>query len=473
MVAATGSFPRTIRGVRHSEAWRAGLFALALALATTRGLDSADAAVHLDLAAALTRGETALSIDPGALWVPTRPVAGGLFYQDGEALRSASAPGHALLAAPLVGAAGLLEIAPPSLDGLFAGGAPRVVIRPLQHHPRVIAFILLAALSTAVTAASLASALRSLELSRPARTLSIAALLIGSPLVAYAGSAWTQLPVTAALSFVLYRVVARETGSRARDRGIGVAAALALLVRPDALPYVLIAGGALYAIERGWRRAPSRAVARFVLPVAVAFGALAVWGWPEAGDGWSPTRVLDGLLGLVLSPRAGLLVHAPFTVLAIVGLLHLQRRARPLALLVGGWLLSALVAYGGWFDWPGSLVYGPRFLLPLLPALALSFGVAVDAFGRWGRLLGIASVVLGLLVQLPGALLAHARIEGPDDPWSLRPLAAWSTLLEGDAVGALGVDCALTYVPTYALAVACVGCIGLVLEWRARRRARA
>jgi hypothetical protein len=460
-----------MRAVRSLEAWAAGLFAFALALLTTRGLDTADAAVHLDLAIALvTRGETALSIDPGELWVPTRPVAGGLFYQDGPALRSASAPGHALLAAPFVGAASLLTSSEsPSFDPLFAGGRPRDVLRPLQGDARVIAFVLLAALCTALSVLFLAEALRALELSRTARALSLAALTLGSPLLAYAGTGWTQLPVMAALTYVLHRLVAREKGARVRDRALGWAAALAIALRPESLVLVIVAGVALYLVERGWRRAPSRAMARFLVPLAIAFGGLAVWGWPESGDGWSFAHLPEGVLGLSFSPRAGLVPHAPFVLLALVGLVQLHRRARPLALLIAGWLVGALFVYGGWFDWPASLAYGPRFLVPVLPALVLAFGVAVDALGRITRVLALVLVGLGAAIQIPGALLAHARIEGADDPWASSTIAAWRTLFEGDAVGALGVDCASTYVATYGALGACAAVACLVLAWRARR----
>lgn len=456
-------------GVRSIEAWRAGLLALGLALLTTRGLDTADAAVHLDLAIAFTRGETALSIDPGSLWVPTRPVAGGLFYQDGEHLRSASAPGHAALAVPLVGAASLIApTEPPRFDALFEGGAPRAVIRPLQRDPRVIAFVLVGVIALALTAAFVARASASLALSRGARAITLAALLLGSPLLAYAGSTWTQLPVTAALAYVLYRLVARERGERVRDRGIGIAAAIAILVRPDSIAFVVVAGLALYRIERGWRRAPSRAVARFLLPVTLAFVALAVWGWPDSGDGWSLARLPEGALGLLASPRTGLLVYSPFVAVALVGVAHLRARARPLATLIVGWLIVALVIYGGWFDWPASLAYGPRFLVPMLPALALALGVAYDASSRPVRALAAASVVLGFVLALPGALLVHARIEEPERFAHPSFLTAWQTLLAGDAVGALGVDCAATYVLAYPVLAVAAALLGIVFELRAR-----
>lgn len=451
--------------MRDRLAWRAGLLVLALGLLTTRGLDTADAAVHLDLALAVAlRGETTLSIDPGALWVPSRPLAGGLFYQALDGLRSASAPGLAALALPLSGASARLEDEPPRFDALFRAGDPRAVVRPLQTSPSVIAFALLGPLFAALSVVFLALAARALALSRGAAIAAVSALAVGSPLLSYAGSQWTQLPVAAGLAFVLWRLAAREASAGARVLPIGIACGLVVLVRPDQLPLVVVAGAVLYRIERGWRRSPSRSMARFLVPVAVALGLLSAWGLPESGGGWSPRTLPEGLFGLLASPRTGLLVFAPFALFAPLGLARTKQR--PIAALVVAWLLSALVVYGGWFDWAASLAYGPRFLVPLLPALALAFGAAYDALPPRLRSLAWAAVALGVAGAVPGALVLHARIDDPDRPFHPSVLAAWRALLEGPAVGALGVDCASTYVVAYPLLALLAAAAGLALETR-------
>lgn len=442
--------------MRH-RALTAGLLTLGLALLTTRGLDSADAAVHLDLALAIaTRGETSLSIDPGELWVPSRPIAGGLFHQAGDGLQSASAPGLALLAVPLVGVASLIAPEPLRLDPLFEGGPPRAVLRPLQSDPRVIAFSLIGPLAAALALCFFVLAAQELALSRRAIALSSAALVLGSPLLAYAGTAWTQLPTCALLSFVLWRACAREARSGASVWPLGIAAAAILLVRPDHLPFLVLAGAALYRIERGWRRAPTRAMARFLVPVALAMVTLAIFGLPERGDGWSLARLPAGALGLLASPSSGLLVFAPFVVLA-----PFARLPPRIAALVIGWLACALVVYGGWFDWGASLAYGPRFFVPLLPALALALAAALERPSL--RVAAVIAIVLGLAVNLPGALLVHARIEEPASP-----LDGWRELLGGEAVGALGVDSGSTYVPAYPLLALAVGVAGLALSRASR-----
>lgn len=458
---------------RARTAASAGLFVLAIALLTTRGLDTGDAAVHLDTAIALaTRGDATLSIDPGSLWVPSRPLAGGLFYQSDDGLRSASAPGLALVAVPLVAVASTVSRRePPRFDPLFEGGDPRVVIRPLQHDARVIAFALIGPLSAALAVMFLVLAASELGLSRAAITAMIASLALGSPLFAYAGTPWTQLPTAAALSLVLHRLCAREARSSARVGSLGVAGALAILVRPDHAVFVVIAIAVLYRIERGWKRSPSRAMARVLVPVALAFVALAIWGMPASGGGWSLREVPRGLAGLAISPRTGLVVYAPFVALVPLGLMRLRERASSIALLVIGWLAAALIGYSGWFDWGASLAYGPRFLVPILPALALAFGVAFDALGVRGRVLAWALVALGFAIELPGALLVHARIAESDRLLDPAFVTAWRSLVSGRALTTLGVDCASAYVPAYSALAFVAAAAGLALTSRFRPRA--
>ncbi len=445
------------------RAVEAGLLVLALALLTTRGLDTADAAVHLDTALAIvTRGEATLSIDPGALWVPSRPIAGGLFYQADDGLRSASSPGLAWIAVPFVA---LGRGAAPRLDPLFEGGDPRDVVGPLQRDARVIAFVCIFALSAALSALFLALAASELALSRSATLASVAALALGSPRLAYAGAPWTQLPTCAALSFIVYRLAARASRPDAGVGSLGIAGAIAILVRLDHVVFVALAMIALFRIDRARHRSPL-SLARALVPMAAALSLRALWGLPERGDGWSLAELPRGLLGLTLSPRTGLLVYAPFVVLVPLGIARLRARSAPIAMLVIAWLAAALLTYAGWFDWGASLAYGPRFLVPILPALALAFGAAFDALDARGRALALALVGLGFAVELPGALLSHARIDEPDRLLYPTFVTAWRELFAGRSLSSLGVDCAAGYAIAYPALAAAVAALGFVLSAR-------
>ena len=124
------------------------------------------------------------------------------------------------------------------------------------------------------------------------------------------------------------------------------------------------------------RRASSlaRATAGFVLPVGVALAYNAVrFGNPletgYAGEvGSFSTPFLEGLRGLWTSPGRGLLLYCPLVVPALFGL---RRLPRAVALYVAGSLVGLTLLYAKWHMWEGGWCWGPRFLVPALPLLAL------------------------------------------------------------------------------------------------------
>lgn len=160
-----------------------------------------------------------------------------------------------------------------------------------------------------------------------------------------------------------------------------------------------------------WNRGFRSFLRLSVLPVA----ALLLFGLKNSkvyGEWWvtfQPFQIgspwWEGFAGLLLDPRHGLL---PFAPLALVALLvwsvalrsgrHPFPRAAGFALLAfaGYFILSAL-----WIDWRGGSCYGPRLLVPVLPALALPLLSLTDrtemrAGYRWS--IGILALV-GFAIQ--------------------------------------------------------------------------
>ncbi|HEX8434810.1 hypothetical protein [Archangium sp.] len=130
---------------------------------------------------------------------------------------------------------------------------------------------------------------------------------------------------------------------------------------------------------------------------------------------------LAGFLGLLVSPGKGILWYSPPVLLAVAGLRHLWRRHASLVLAMLGvttalvLLISPLAFYGGEWCW------GPRYLLPLVPAWALAF-----PFVPWRRAAVASVLVAGVLVQVLGISVDHQRFFfergwGPffwgTDPW--------------------------------------------------------
>jgi len=405
---------------------RVGLAALAFFMVTSRGLTVGDAAVHLDVADGLvSRGDLALSFDVGPLAVSTEPVAGALLHTDAEGRVRSSLPlGMALVGAPLVAVGGLFTDRPLAdvIAPLFDPETRELgaALGPLNRDPRALAFALLGPISGAISILCVWLLLD--DVSRRARLAAVIALAL-SPLGVFAGTGWTQSVTAACLAFGAWRV------RRGQAWEVGLALALATLVRPDhaplAIPFAL-------AVDR--RPRDLAAVLGPVAAVGLLYAALAPTRY---GGGYAWATVIEGLSGLLFSPLTGLFVYAPF---ALVGLLGAPRlgRLRWLLLVPG----IQLATYAAWFDWSAHLAYGPRFLVPSLPILAVAFGLAFERH----RAPALLAIAVGAALAIPGLLLAHARI--PEVAAWAHPtfVDAWAALLRGGVI-----DCTSTYVPAQAV----------------------
>ena len=203
------------------------------------------------------------------------------------------------------------------------------------------------------------------------------------------------------------------------------------------------------------------------LPLALGLGIWVAWGIPTP-VGYFPENALGGLFGLLLSPLSGLFLFAPALFLLPLAFEEARARYGGLAWLPLVGLLLQLGLYAGWHDWKASLAYGPRFLVPSVALLLLLLGPAWERSRglRWGVGLGLG---VGILVSFPGWLLAGPRVPDLQEAADPLTLAAYRELFSpetpGGAVGALGVDCASTYVPAYALLAAAVA-VGALLLFR-------
>lgn len=110
-----------------------------------------------------------------------------------------------------------------------------------------------------------------------------------------------------------------------------------------------------------------------------------------------------GVAGLLLSPGRGLLFYAPLFLLALPGWPLLRRRHPAIAWLVFGVFAAHVLIYGKWFMWHGGYVWGPRFLLPALPLLALALAPLWQR-RRW-RVALLAVGAVSLAPQVLGSLV--------------------------------------------------------------------
>ncbi len=227
-------------------------------------------------------------------------------------------------------------------------------------------------------------------------------------------------------------------------------AALGLLVGVNTIYVVMagvlaLAGLALVLRARYWRAAAALlaplALAGALLLVynALRFGSPFTTGYRFAdGEGFT-FPFLTGMYGQFLSPYRGIVWYSPLLMLALPGALLLARRGRRrLALGLAGLVLLQGALFAAWWSWDGGIVWGPRFLVPALPAAMLLIAPVLALAGR--RRSVFAGVAALALLSAGAALLGGLYSEIPHVTYLIR------TVWGGDVVNsrAVGLGAALT-----------------------------
>lgn len=220
----------------------------------------------------------------------------------------------------------------------------------------------------------------------------------------------------------------RQGGGRLPASLFGLGAAFTLLTRIVLAPAVLVLDVAVVLSWIGKRKHPKEAGAPSLfslglLIVAPQLLAAALWLYANhlrfddlLDSGYAPAiagglfggHPLRALLGLLVSPGKGLLWMAPGLLLLHLGIGRARDARQRWGLLVTGFLtlgvLGPILFLRGW---EGAWTYGPRYVLPALPALWV---LAATGFHRSSidprpRRVTMFLLALGLLTQLPGVLV--------------------------------------------------------------------
>jgi hypothetical protein len=249
--------------------------------------------------------------------------------------------------------------------------------------------------------------LRELGASPRAATMATALVLLAPPLVLYAGRIMPEVPAAVLVVAAFRRIWL--------GRGLAVAA-LAVAALPWLGPKFLVLSLTLVAVA-------ALARPRWILPLGLATivsgagiaGYLwSVYGSPSPnvlyrGTGLQIGMLPVGALGQLLDAESGLLLRGPLFVVLILLLLPLARQRRQLALAV------ALVVAAAWTTgsvhgaWWGGFFFAPRYLVPVLPLLAVPLGLMRRDRG-WAGATALAAaasvVVLGLALIQPVSALS-------------------------------------------------------------------
>ncbi len=262
---------------------------------------------------------------------------------------------------------------------------------------------------------------------------------LSPPLIHYSGLVFTEVPAALLLAVALRRAVTdgEWTAREALVAGLALAACPWLNVR-YAAPALLVLAASL-TLRRG-------SIARWltlVAPLVVSAAGLMLYHRALYGF-FDPRRVYgrrpefsfqtlpEGLAGLLLDQEFGLLIYAPVFALALPGLFALARTRWRLALVVASTIGAVLVTAGTWHMWRGGFNPPARFLVPIVPFLALAVASAL----RRGVSAPVAVLIgWGLWVGLAGGAapsLVHRDRDETGPFWRERSGAVcWSRLLPG------------------------------------------
>lgn len=201
----------------------------------------------------------------------------------------------------------------------------------------------------------------------------------------------------------------------------GILSGMAWLTRHE-FPVIIAALTVIIAAAR-WPSWPaiSRALIAY-LPGAALGGA--VWMLYNAVRFGHPLRVgyhpawgVEGYWGLLLSPAESILLYSPSVMIGIVSVFTLARSRshtrsadRLTAWLLAGPAIASYLFFGALEDWAGGRAYGPRYLVPILPLLAIAVAPAYQRASRRGRQLIAVTIAISSLVQVPGVLMDYSRV---------------------------------------------------------------
>ena len=252
-----------------------------------------------------------------------------------------------------------------------------------------------------------------LALGAPAgQSLAVAAITaFGTLLFAYVATAFSEPGVALGIAIGLLGMATRRAAL------VGAGAGLALLMRVDSVLLVVPVLGVGAWIICGRTIAAGLRFTAALLPAILVVSAYDIVRY---GAPWRPGYafatfnhpLLAGLYGLLLSPAAGVFIYVPLLPLGLLGMWIAVRHTPVLGATAFGLLLIRLPFYAIWEAWQAYYVWGPRYLVPAMPVLAIGF---LEIFRRWSalRMAVKAAVVLIVLlscaVQVVGAAVEYDR----------------------------------------------------------------
>jgi hypothetical protein len=281
-------------------------------------------------------------------------------------------------------------------------------------------------------------------------TLTAATLGLATLVLPFTGLFFAHV-LSALLGFAAFAVLWRERDGPPRLALLATAGLLAGLAVTTEYPLAL--AGAVLGLYAIARPQPVRRGLAYAAGVAVGVAPLLAYNWWAFG---SPTHVSYGdavgpggathppaffglsaprprvALELLLASR-GLLVLGPVIALGAAGAVLLYRRGRRAEALVAGAVAIAFVLYNsGFWGTFGGWGPGPRYLIPMLPFLAVPLALA---WRRW-------PLTTGALAIVSAGIMLAATATDPLLPDGASPSRWWRLLVHGHFTRTIGIGIA-------------------------------
>jgi len=228
---------------------------------------------------------------------------------------------------------------------------------------------------------------------------------LASPLWLYARIDSTEALQSAALIGATYFLLRGRSAISASD-ALAAGLLLGVAVTAKLLNVIVLPWFILFAGWRAWRPA-GLVLACLLAPVLFVLGGLAFFNLSRFGslsgtgyeliEGAFDHPLLDGAWVQLFSCGHGLLVFCPVLALLPFTAPEFARRFPAESALVAAVFVSLLVVYSKWWAYWG-MSWGPRFLVPALPLIALMLLPAVES-GGWSRGALVAASLAGIAVQ--------------------------------------------------------------------------
>lgn len=149
-----------------------------------------------------------------------------------------------------------------------------------------------------------------------------------------------------------------------------------------------------------------------------------------AHNGWK------GLIGLLISPGAGLIFYFPLAILLPLGAKYMYKENKSLFclclyIIVANWIYIGTLSFG--FEpasWSGGVAWGPRYLIPVLPFMMI---ILASIFQNLKKRFFLKMIVIGLClggfyVNLSGVLIWFQY--GLMHAWSVEGIAAYPNYMD-------------------------------------------